>query len=764
MNAPQTTDNLSAADQQLIKAFLEENRLFYGPDPEIMRNHKLEPRTAREEQAMSRVSDPHILHQVRGRVQAAMLESFNMVEQMGTAPGAKWGDLCAACFTLSGDLSEVSPHGITAFSAVCQYPVKFINKYWTKDPSVGVREGDGFIHNDSRYGGIHNTDQSMIMPLFHDGELICWVSATVHEGENGACEPGGMPARAESKYDEGLKMSPFRIVENYKVKRDILTFLQNSVRDPKLQYEDVYVKLYSVMRTLDRMRAVISEFGVDALIAFLRRNLEDTEAEVRRRLSEMPDGAVRFPSWSDSTLREPALVKHNCEFRKKGDGATWSVCGSSPQISNRTINSVVATTKAMLLTGLTTQIWPDLPRNQAMFSAFEFESDFPSLLDSDDEGTMSMSISSSFYGLIKPGQILNKLLYSVPLECKARVTPVVASMYNQPATFIYGGMTQHMEITGNFCADLNGAGQGGREHSDGLSALSGCFGFMCDTGEQEVLEEELPMVRLVSQRFARDRFGYGKFRGGLGYEQMISARGTAVWGFMSGQTGSSFSCCAGLFGGYGSPSYPICRIKGANVFEWINEPGNAERFEDGIIELMNRQPVDGAQYSSSDAGITFEMTSEGEVYAMCQGGGGGYGDVLHREPAQVMQDLREDLISDEVASDIFKVVYDPVTKLHDARATDAARQEERKARLARGKPYRQFVAAWVTPEPPVDIPYFGSWGDNSVMYAGAGPTRQKMRSDAMVAVMQPDPKDVLIEALKAKLSACEGSATKNSLA
>ena len=42
-----------------------------------------------------------------------------------------------------------------------------------------VREGDGFIHNDSRYGNVHNTDQSMIVPIFHEGKLVCWVASTV---------------------------------------------------------------------------------------------------------------------------------------------------------------------------------------------------------------------------------------------------------------------------------------------------------------------------------------------------------------------------------------------------------------------------------------------------------------------------------------------------------------------------------------------------------------------------------------------------------
>ena len=77
-------------------------------------------------------------------------------------------------------------------------------------------------------GGIHNTDQSMMLPLFYQGELVCWVSSTVHEGENGACEPGGMPAAAESKYDEGIKMSPFKVVENFQLKRDLVTCMINN--------------------------------------------------------------------------------------------------------------------------------------------------------------------------------------------------------------------------------------------------------------------------------------------------------------------------------------------------------------------------------------------------------------------------------------------------------------------------------------------------------------------------------------------------------
>ena len=59
---------------------------------------------------------------------------------------------------------------------------------------------------------VHNTDQSMLVPVMRDGEIIAWVGATIHEGENGACEPGGMPSGSETPFDDGLRASPIKIV------------------------------------------------------------------------------------------------------------------------------------------------------------------------------------------------------------------------------------------------------------------------------------------------------------------------------------------------------------------------------------------------------------------------------------------------------------------------------------------------------------------------------------------------------------------------
>ena len=751
-------DKISAEDQALLDKFLADNKMFLGPDPEIMRNHGVAPRSEAEDAILSKGFDAHRAHHIRGLVNAALSESFQMVNQMGAAPGAKWGDLVTAIYTANGNLAMIAPHGIITFAACAFYPIRFIIKNWMEDPTVGVKDGDGFIHNDARYGGVHNTDQSMMMPLYYKGELICWLSSTIHEGENGACEPGGLPAAAESKYDEGIKMSPFKVVENFQLKRDLVTFLQNSVRDPKLQLEDMKVKLHAVMRLRERIVAILDQFGREALIGTMRMHLEDTEVEVRRRISELPDGTTRVLQFMDSSLRENIMQKISVAITVKGDRMLMDFRGTAPQFLNRSVNTNLASFKAALATGLLQNIWPDLPHTMAVLSPIEVITDRNSIVDAEGEMPQAMSLMPLFKACVAWTIPMAKFNYSLPKKYSA----IIASQYDQAATFIYGGLTQHGDVTGNFCGDINGMGQGARSHADGEHSVSPVFGFMADSGEHEINEEDTPIIRLGAQRLAKDRIGFGKYRGGMGYEQIATARGSGLWGFMTGCEGSKFPSAQGLFGGYSCPSYQLMKIKGINIFEELKKNPNVVEVFD-IVKLMNERPIPGGKYSSNDMGMTFELCSDGEIYMICQGSGGGYGDVLERDPALVMKDVREDLLSPDLAREIYQVVFDDKTLVVDEDATAKLRADVRRQRLARGKPFDQFCKEWVTPEPPAHLPYLGSWDNPKEIYATTPMgQRVKMPADQIQGVFMPNPKDLAImqlegevEKLKAQLAECQ---------
>ena len=79
----------------------------------------------------------------------------------------------------------------------------------------------------------------------------------------------------------------------------------------------------------------------------------------------------------------------------------------------------------------------------------------------------------------------------------------------------------------------------------------------------------------------------------MGYEQVSTVRESDAFGFMSGQSGAKHPSAYGCFGGYGSPAYPLAKIKNINVFNILeNEP---DKFKFSMIELMNEQSFTGGQ-------------------------------------------------------------------------------------------------------------------------------------------------------------------------
>jgi hypothetical protein len=92
------------------------------------------------------------------------------------------------------------------------------------------------------------------------------------------------------------------------------------------------------------------------------------------------------------------------------------------------------------------------------------------------------------------------------------------------------------------------------------------------------------------------------------------------------------------------------------------------------------------------------------------GAGGGYGDVLDRDPALVVHDLDDGLITPDVAERIYGVIVDPQTHLVDQARTRKARQDIRTERLANAEPFDTFIAKWLKRKPKDEIlKYYGNW-------------------------------------------------------
>ncbi len=77
------------ADQELIAKFLSENVSFLGPDPEIVCDHHMQPRSPREEAILGGGEvDTQLMRDVRMSLNASLDEAFEVVEQTAASPAA----------------------------------------------------------------------------------------------------------------------------------------------------------------------------------------------------------------------------------------------------------------------------------------------------------------------------------------------------------------------------------------------------------------------------------------------------------------------------------------------------------------------------------------------------------------------------------------------------------------------------------------------------------------------------------------------------
>ncbi|ABM57587.1 hydantoinase B/oxoprolinase family protein [Verminephrobacter eiseniae] len=728
-----------------VEAFLKNQTVFIGPDPDIMRDHGLAPRTPREHALLARDWERDRVGLMRDRLISNCNETWQVMSAIASSPGAKWGDSITGIWTASGDLAVVSTGGVLGFASITHYALRHIMKYWRGEPSIGVNDGDAFMHNDARWGSIHPADFATFMPVFAGGELACWVGCSEHLGENGAIEPGGLSALAESVYGEGLRISPMKIAEGGELKRDLVTFMQNMVRDRALMYEDMKARLAVCKTLVQRVHDAIAEFGADDFIGMLRLGLEDVQAEVRRRIAALPDGTTRAIAFADSTLREQAYIKCNVELRKSGERLVVNVRGSAPEFANRTINSVLGSTKAVVGNLLCGFVWPDLPRNQAVLAPVEFEVDPGSCLNSSFETPNSISMLTLFPTFTALQVAFTKLSYAAP---QAR-TRALAPWYNMINTYIYAGVNQRGQMVASISANVNGMPGGARDGADGEHSIAALFSIMGDLPEIEVQEQEVPYLSLIGKKLLRDNQGFGKFRGGSGFQWAISPKDSPLWGFATVASGSAYPNISGIFGGYGCGTYPICKVLGVDIFERIEDDPRAFASYD-LAEIMNQRPIAGARYETHTMAMPFELAQRGDIYLMSQGTGGGWGDVLEREPLSVWRDVCDQILCAAVARQVYGVVLHAQTQALDEDATQRVRAQLRAERLARGRPYAEFIADWVTPGPSgLPAPYFGCWDKPDEIWMGNEEVPSP--ADALQPVMMQDPQWLRIRELEAQV-------------
>jgi acetophenone carboxylase len=145
----------------------------------------------------------------------------------------------------------------------------------------------------------------------------------------------------------------------------------------------------------------------------------------------------------------------------------------------------------------------------------------------------------------------------------------------------------------------------------------------------------------------------------------------------------------------------------SNVEELLAE--TSDDLPTNFEEITNEQPMEGNHVNMSQT-QTLKEYSNADVMTVWMSSGGGYGDVLERDPEAVMDDLYKGTLTHETARELYRVVYDEEGHEVDEAATAKRRDRERVRRLEEAEPFEEFVEEWSEKRPKEELlEYYGEW-------------------------------------------------------
>lgn len=630
-------------------------------------------------------------------------EAKDIFVRSGVSSMLRSGDVAVGIYTAKGDM--VTAACGSYLYAVCGQPqIKYICSRWKDHPNVGVKPGDVFYANDAVYGGVHNPDQFAFMPIFHQGRLLAWAAAACHQPETGACEPGGMPVSSRTRYDEGLKLSPIRIGENFVLRDDLLEMMANMVsRAPHMQLIDLKARVLSCDRVRIRVEEMAKERGTDFLTGVFSKILRVTAMAARRRIAHWVDGTFRSVVFTDHIGVDEGLIKASCTLTKQGEHLTFDFSGTSPEPPgpyNAFKHTMVAHC-AMYLYGFP---FNDLPLSAGIWEPLDFVVPRGTCLNASPESAVSNSVLVCSLAMCLTHLTMSKLLFA-----SGMVDVATAPYGNNGNAYVMSGTNQWgIPFTDMLAYPLTCEGGGARHNADGVDAWGFPWGPWGRGPDVEEEEDERPHVHLF-QKLLKDSCGHGKHRGGSGITVAWLVRGVPQAIYQSIVKSSRVQALQSFFGGYPPPTHPGIQLRSTDLLTRMAE-GN-ENIPTDVYELVRQKDIHGECEVTTNLrkALAFE---EGDVFVGCSHGGVGYGDVLERDPQSVVDDVCRGIISDWVARNVYHVIYDPVTMAVKEPQTDQARRRARKERIRSGLSYEEFTAQWATRKPDVDVlKYFGRWPD-----------------------------------------------------
>ena len=495
------------------------------------------------------------------------------------------------------------------------------------------RPGDVIMHNDPYGGASHGPDVAFCVPVFQGDELIGFSVTTAHHLDIGAHTPGSCGiVDAIDTYAEGLQFKAIKVVDQGRRNDAVWHMVRDNIRIPDLVVGDMNAQIAAAQIGAQRFLDLVYRYGRDTVSGAYEDLMDYSERLMRNAIRAIPDGVYAAETLIDGYSDDPDPARRDLKIAATitvdGDELDVDLTGTSPQVSDRPINlpfegtvdcAIWLTLRSILLDSV---VYGDIPQNSGLTRPIRIVA---------PRGTLANPIfPAPVIARFTPGNaladvVMKALAPAVPRKVSAgignlRVIAFSGTDKEQPWV--------HMEIfEGSY---------GGRYGLDGMDAVDTLYANTRNNPIEDI-ESHLPL-RVSRYELRENVVAPGRWRGGIGAVRVFTYLGDG--GFSVEGDGQQHRPWG--FNG-GSDGYPG---------ELILQSGAG-----GRVPLPSKVP--------------YQRVTRGDQLVTYGPSGGGYGDPLRRDPAAVLDDVRDGLLSVEAARAQYGVVI--VADAVDAAATEKLR-------------------------------------------------------------------------------------------
>ena len=533
------------------------------------------------------------------------------------------------------------------------------------EDSVGINPGDMFIVNHPHKGALHCPDIGVLAPIFVDGKRIGWTGGCAHQLDVGGMVPGSFASHAKDIRQEGMLIPPVKIIDRGELRTDVLAFITGMSRLPTNINLDLKGLMAANNVGVKGVLDTIAKYGADTVLSVMDGMIELSEAKMRKRLRELPDGVFRAQAFLDHDGFENRIYKIHVELRKQGDSIVFDYTGSDDQAPG-----FINATRTGLLAGVYAGILPiiayDLPWNDGLFRPLEILSRQGSVVSCNFPAPCSQGpLGAMWLVEVTTTEVMSKLMASHP----DYVREAQAAPASGPDLFHIHGFNQYGEPATAPILEVMLSGGGAYSHRDGINVAGQRNITAGRAPNVEPTELKLPVLYMY-RRIVTDSSGAGRNIGG-------QAAGAAFFLHDVDEVESLVAChgyesptSRGLFGGYPSGCNHRRFLRDTNIRELLAQGTMPQTMAalTGEETIFNAKPPE------------FPVRSN-DVYECNPTAGGGWGDPIDREPERVAGDVLNGAFSPGMAAEIFAVVLRE-DGTPDLAATEARRRAVRAERLA----------------------------------------------------------------------------------